>query len=187
MIPWMRIHGNPLALVPILGALVAAGVIYARIFTRGELGTGEDVAHLLIVLALLQTALVLDLFLQFAVARRRVHSITPNSSAEYVLRMAQRLQWVVLVVPALVILLMVRQSPTPQILFKPIFTFAWVVLLLNIFPLTAGYLLLAVTKPVAIPVATTRATPADKPVDAPTADSPDADPAPTPDLETQTR
>jgi len=61
------------------------------------------------------------------------------------------------------------------------------VLLLNIFPLTAGYLLLAVTKPVAIPVATTRATPADKPVDAPTADSPDADPAPTPDLETQTR
>jgi len=86
MIPWMRMRGNPVALVPIIGALVAAGVIYARIFTRGGLGTGEDVAHLLIVLALLQTALVLDLFLQFAVARRRVHSITPNSSAEYVLR-----------------------------------------------------------------------------------------------------
>lgn len=187
MIPWMRIHGNPLALVPILGALVAAGVIYARIFTRGELGTGEDVAHLVIVLALLQTALVLDLFLQFAVARRRVHSIAPNSSAEYVLRVAQRLQWVVLVVPALVILLMVRQSPTPQILFKPAFTFAWVVLLLNIFPLTAGYLLLAVTKPVATSVAATRATSEDKPVDAPTADSPNVDPAPTPDLETQTR
>jgi hypothetical protein len=177
MIPWMRIHGNPLALVPILGALVAAGVIYARIFTRGELGTGEDVAHLLIVLALLQTALVLDLFLQFAVAHRRARSLAPDSWAEHVLRMAQRLQWLLLVVPALVIILMVRMPLTPQILFKPTFTFAWVVLLLNIFPLTAGYLLLAVTKPAATPVVTAR----NKPDDAPTAESPD----PAPDLETQ--
>ena len=177
MIPWMRMRGNPVALVPIIGALVAAGVIYARIFTRGELGTGEDVAHLLIVLALLQTALVLDLFLQFAVAHRRARSVAPDSSAEYVLRMAQRLQWLLLAVPALVIILMARQSPTPQILFQPVFTFAWVVLLLNIFPLTAGYLLLAVTKP----VATTQATPDHAPIDAPTTESPD----PAPDLETQ--
>lgn len=177
MIPWMRMRGNPVALVPIIGALVAAGVIYARIFTRGELGTGVDVAHLLIVLTLLQTALVLDLFLQFAVAHRRVRSVAPDSSAEYVLRMAQRLQWLLLAVPALVILLMARQSPTPQILFQPVFTFAWVVMLLNIFPLTAGYLLLTVTKPVAI----TRATPDHAPIDASTAESPD----PAPDLETQ--
>ncbi len=181
MIPWMRIRGNPLALVPIIGALVAAGVIYARIFTRGELGTGEDIAHLLIVLALLQTVLVLDLFLQIAVAHRRSLSIATNSSTEYVLRMAQRLQWLVLVVPTLVIILMIRMPPTTQILFKPTFTFAWVVLLLNVFPLTAGYLLLAVTKP----VATERAAPVDEPDNAPddaqTADSPD----PTPDLETQ--
>jgi hypothetical protein len=178
MIPWMRMRGNPVALVPIIGALVAAGVIYARIFTRGELGTGVDVAHLLIVLTLLQTALVLDLFLQFAVAHRRARSVAPDSSAEYVLRMAQRLQWLLLAVPALVIILMARQSPTPQIIFQPVFTFAWVVLLLNIFPLTAGYLLLAVTKP----VATTQATPDHAPIDAPTAESPD----PAPDLETQT-
>lgn len=187
MIPWMRTRGNPIALVPIIGALVAAGVIYARIFTHSELGTGEDIAHLLIVLALLQTVLVLDLFLQFAVAHRRILASAPNSSAEYVLRMARRLQWLVLVVPALVIILMMRMAPTPQILFQPTFTFAWVVLLLNIFPLTAGYLLLAVTKPAAI----VRATPEDAPdttsdemaEDAPTADSPD--PAHTPDLETQ--
>jgi hypothetical protein len=177
MIPWMRMRGNPLALVPIIGAVVAAGIIYARIFTRGELGTGQDIAHLLIVLALLQTTLVLDLFLQFFVAHRRLLSVAPDSSAEYVLRMAQRLQWLLLVVPALVILLMVRMAPTPQILFKPTFTFAWVVLLLNIFPLTAGYLLLAVTKPVATLVATEQAAPEDTP----TAETPD----PAPDLETQ--
>ena len=177
MIPWMRMRGNPLALVPIIGAVVAAGVIYARIFTRGELGTGQDIAHLLIVLALLETTLVLDLFLQFAVAHRRLLSVAPGSHAEYVLRMARRLQWLLLVVPALVIILMIRMSPTPQILFKPTFTFAWVVLLLNIFPLTAGYLLLAVTKPAATPVVTAR----NKPDDAPTAESPD----PAPDLETQ--
>lgn len=181
MIPWMRMRGNPLALVPIIGAVVAAGVIYARIFTRGELGTGQDIAHLLIVLALLQTALVLDLFLQFAIAHRRALSLAPDSWAEHVLRMAQRLQWLLLVVPALVIILMVRMPLTPQILFKPTFTFAWVVLLLNIFPLTAGYLLLAVTKPLAIPVTTERATPEDAPEDTPIVDSPD----PTPDLETQ--
>ncbi len=177
MIPWMRMRGNPLALVPVIGAVVAAGVIYARIFTRGELGTGQDIAHLVIVLALLQTALVLDLFLQFAVAHRRMLSLAPDSWAEHVLRMAQRLQWLLLVVPALVIILVVRMPSTPQILFKPGFTFAWVVLLLNIFPLTAGYLLLAVTKPVAIE----RVAPEGAPVDAPTAESPD----PTPDLETQ--
>lgn len=179
MIPWMRMHGNPLALVPIIGAVVAAGVIYARIFTRGELGTGQDIAHLLIVLALLQTALVLDLFLQFAVAHRRARSLAPDLWAEHVLRVAQRLQWVLLVVPALVIILMVRMPLTPQILFKPGFTFAWVVLLLNIFPLTAGYLLLAVTKPVAPSVAAAQATSEDMP----TADSPEH--TPHPDLETQ--
>lgn len=187
MIPWMRMRGNPLALVPIIGAVVAAGVIYARIFTRGELGTGQDIAHLLIVLALLQTALVLDLFLQFAVAHRRARSLAPDSWAEHVLRTAQRLQWLLLIVPALAIILMVRMPLTPQILFNPGFTFAWVVLLLNIFPLTAGYLLLAVTKPVATPVAATPATPEGKPVDAPTADSPNVAPAPAPGIETQTR
>jgi hypothetical protein len=94
-----------------------------------------------------------------------------------------------LVVPALVIILMVRMPLTPQILFKPTFTFAWVVLLLNIFPLTAGYLLLAVTKPTATPVTTERATPEDAPAkapnDAPTAESPDV--TLDPDLETQTQ
>ncbi|HEY1389161.1 MAG TPA: hypothetical protein VGF38_11510 [Ktedonobacterales bacterium] len=183
MIPWMRMRGNPLALVPIIGAVVAAGVIYARIFTRGELGTGQDIAHLMIVLALLQTALVLDLFLQFAVAHRRMHSLAPDSWVEHVLRRAQRLQWLLLVVPALVIILMVRMPSTPQILFKPAFTFAWVVLLLNIFPLTAGYLLLAVTKPTVIPVATERASD-DVAVDASTAERPD--PIPDPNLEAQT-
>jgi hypothetical protein len=173
MIPWMRIRGNPLALVPIIGALVAAGVIYARIFTRGELGTGEDIGHLLIALALIQTALVLDLFLQFAVARRRLSADAPNSHAGRVLQMAQRLQWALLVVPALAIILMIRMPPTPQILFQPTFTFAWVLLLLNIFPLTAGYLLLAVTKSVGTGQA--------EPDGAPTVESPD----PTHDLETQ--
>ncbi|HEU4784902.1 MAG TPA: hypothetical protein VFS83_16310 [Ktedonobacterales bacterium] len=185
MIPWMRMRGNPLALVPIIGAVVAAGIIYARIFTRGELGTGQDIAHLLIVLALLQTALVLDLFLQFAVAHRRALSLAPDSWAEHVLRMAQRLQWLLLVVPALAIILMVRMPLTPQILFKPGFTFAWVVLLLNIFPLTAGYLLLAVTKPVATPVASARAASDDASDDTSDAGSPD--PTPDPDLETQTQ
>ena len=189
MIPWMRMRGNPLALVPIIGAVVAAGVIYARIFTRGELGTGQDIAHLLIVLALLQTTLVLDLFLQFAVAHRRARSLAPDSWAEHVLRMAQRLQWLLLIVPALAIILMVRMPLTPQILFKPTFTFAWVVLLLNIFPLTAGYLLLAVTKPMATsvaapvttPMVTDQETSAEAPDESPAAESPD----PTPDLETQ--
>jgi hypothetical protein len=181
MIPWMRMRGNPLALVPIIGAVVAAGVIYARIFTRGELGTGQDITHLLIVLALLQTTLVLDIFLQFAVAHRRMLSLAPDSWAEHVLRMAQRLQWLLLVVPALVIILMIRMPSTPQILFKPGFTFAWVVLLLNIFPLTAGYLLLAVTKPTATPAATARVAPEDAPDETPAAESPD----PAPDLETQ--
>lgn len=189
MIPWMRMHGNPLALVPIIGAVVAAGVIYARIFTRGELGTGQDIAHLLIVLALLQTALVLDLFLQFAIAHRRMLSLAPDSWAEHVLRMAQRLQWLLLAVPALVIILMVRMPLTPQIIFNPGFTFAWVVLLLNIFPLTAGYLLLAVTKPTVIQSVAERTASKDVPEqtseDAPTADSPDPAPIPAPDLETQ--
>jgi hypothetical protein len=185
MIPWMRMHRNPLALVPIIGAVVAAGVIYARIFTRGELGTGQDIAHLLIVLALLQAALVLDLFLQFAVAHRRARSLAPDSWAEHVLRMAQRLQWLLLVVPALVIILMVRMPLTPQILFKPGFTFAWVVLLLNIFPLTAGYLLLAVTKPTATQPVAERTPPEEASENAPTADSPDPAPIPDPDLETQ--
>ena len=115
-----------------------------------------------------------------AAARARLKDLgITDSWAEHVLRMAQRLQWLLLIVPALAIILMVRMPLTPQILFKPTFTFAWVVLLLNIFPLTAGYLLLAVTKPTAIPVTTERATPDD----ASTADNPD----PTPDLETQTQ
>ncbi len=147
MIPWMRMHGNPLALFPIIEALVAAVVIYARIFTHGELGTGRDLGHLLIVLALLQTALVLDLILQCAVASRCIPPNTLSPSAERPLQVAQRLQWTPLVAPAISTVLMLCWPPTPQALFNPIFTLAWVLLLLNNFPITAGYLLLAVARP----------------------------------------
>jgi hypothetical protein len=173
MIPWMRIHGNPLALLPIIGVLVAAGVVYARIFTRGELGTGRDLGHLLIVLVLLQTTLVLDLVLQFAVTRRRIAPNELNPSAERALRVTRRLLWALLVIPAVSIVLMIYWPPTPQTLFNPRFTLAWVLPLLNNFPITAGYLLLAVINSARTGQA--------EPDGAPSADSP----APTPDLEAQ--
>jgi hypothetical protein len=153
MIPWIGMRRNPLALLPHLGVLVAAGVIFIHIFTSNELGTGRDIGHILVVVALIQAALALDLFLQAAVAHR-IWSDELDLYTGRVLRMARRAQWILLVAPALTIVLVTRWPPTPQALvrFAPATIFAWALLLLNAIPISAGYLLLAVLNPLNNPL-----------------------------------
>lgn len=152
MIPWIDMRGNPLALLPQLGVMVAASVVFARIFTNNELGTGRDLGHLLVVFALIQAALALDLFLQATVAHRLWRDDLSLYSGR-VLRVARHAQWILLVAPAVAIILMIRWPPTPQVLvrFTPTFILAWALLLLNVIPVAAGYLLLAVISPLANP------------------------------------
>ena len=153
MIPWIGMRRNPLALLPHLGVLVAAGVIFAHIFTSSELGTGRDIGHILVVIALIQAALALDLFLQAAIAHR-IWSDELDLYTGRALRMACHVQWILLVAPAVTIVLVTRWPPTPQALvrFTPALILAWALLLLNAIPISAGYLLLAVLNPLNNPL-----------------------------------
>jgi hypothetical protein len=145
MIPWIRARGNPLALVPCTAALVAAVEVVVSIFMRQEWGTGRDLSQLLLVAALLELALVLDLVLQGAVLRQHMTDSKAGKSRVLgwrVLQVMRYLQGVLLAAPIAAIISLLRWPSMLQTLQAPYFTYSWVLLSLNVAPVMAGYLLL---------------------------------------------
>jgi hypothetical protein len=140
----MRVQGNLLAFLPALVAFLVALAVFASIFIGDEIGTGREIAPLLLLAELTQVAMVLSLVPQLAAAGRR---LPPDGSApllERALRLGRQLWWLLLIAPVVSIALILLWPPTPQALFTVPSILAWVLPLLNLFPLAVGYLMLSI-------------------------------------------
>jgi hypothetical protein len=115
------------------------------IFVRQEWGTGRDLGHLLLVAALLELALVLDLVLQGAVLRHHMMGTLASKSNPLswrVLQVMRYLQGLLLAAPIAAITIVLRWPSILQTLQTPYFIYSWAPLSLNIAPIMVGYLLL---------------------------------------------
>lgn len=145
-----RARGNNLlAFLPALMAFLVALGVFASIFTGDAIGTGQEIAPLLLFAVLLQVSLVFFLVPRLAaIVRRR----PPDGSAplvERALELTRRLWWLLLIAPAVAIVLIVLWPPTPEALITVPSIIAWMLPLLNMFPVFAGYFVLIVANWVA--------------------------------------
>jgi hypothetical protein len=104
---------------------------------------------MLLFAALLQVSLVLFLVPRLAAVARRRLSLRSAPLVERAFLMTRRLWWLLLIAPAVAIMLIVLWPPTPTALFTVPSISAWALLLLNVFPIFAGYFVLIVANWVA--------------------------------------